>query len=92
MQGFPGTRDAEKVLTKFGDAAIQKDWMLAWTVQDILAEDVLPPKQAWTLLGLRSPPVMDVVSPTAGSALVCLQTGAISSGTVALSQDLGCCP
>lgn len=61
LQGLKGARE-EKVLTKFSDAVIQKDWMLAWTVKDILAEEVLPQKQAWSSLGLRSPPTSDTVS------------------------------
>lgn len=61
MQGMPGSTMAEKVLTKFSDAVVYKDWMLAWTVKDVLADEVLPLRQAWTSLQLRSPPTMDTV-------------------------------
>lgn len=49
------------MLTKFSEAAAERDWQLAWSVTNIIPEAALPTPQSWTPLGLRSPPVFATV-------------------------------
>jgi hypothetical protein len=46
---------------RYSDAAIAKDWALAWSVLPILEADCAPPRSTWPALGLRSPPLLDKV-------------------------------
>lgn len=48
-------------LVKYSEAAMHKDWPLAWAEVPILEEGCVPPAFAWTPLGLRSPPVFATV-------------------------------
>ena len=56
VQGFPGSRSAEKVLTKFSDGAAEDDMPLVWTVANIIPAKALPATHCWPLLGLITPP------------------------------------
>lgn len=60
-QGLPGSTNAQTLLVRYADAAVAKDWVLAWSVLPILEADCAPPHLAWPALGLRSPPLLDVV-------------------------------
>jgi hypothetical protein len=58
LQGIPGSSEASAVVVKYSDAALHKDWPLAWAALPILEEASVPPTFAWTSLGLRSPPLL----------------------------------
>lgn len=61
LQGLPGSNEARPVLVRYSEAALQKDWPLAWAAAPILEEDSVPPASAWVGLGLRSPPMFSTV-------------------------------
>lgn len=60
-QGVPGSHEATAVLVRYSQAALHKDWPLAWAAAPILEEASVPPATAWTALGLRSPPLFSTV-------------------------------
>eukprot|EP00884_Botryococcus_braunii_P020229 jgi/Botrbrau1/6890/Bobra.67_3s0009.1 len=60
-KGLTGGPATQTLLVRYSDAAIAKDWALAWSVLPILEADCAPPSLAWPALGLRSPPLLDTV-------------------------------
>ena len=49
-------------LVAFREAALAKDWPLAWSAAPVLPEWAVPPQFTWPWLGLRSPPLYETVS------------------------------
>ena len=61
VQGVPSGTAARPVLTSYRDAALRKDWHLCWTQLPTIGEGAVPPPFTWSGLGLRSPPIFNVV-------------------------------
>ena len=61
LQGVPGSRTRKRVLTCYSQTAEFKHWPLAWMAANIVLEEHAPWRQAWTDLGLKSPPTLATV-------------------------------
>ncbi len=62
MQGVPGSNERPAELVRYSQAALHRDWPLAWAAVPILEEEAVPPAFAWPALGLRSPPLFATVA------------------------------
>lgn len=61
VQGVPSGAAARPVLTSYREAALRKDWHLCWTQLPTIGEGAVPPPFTWSGLGLRSPPIFNIV-------------------------------
>ena len=61
VQGVPSGTAARPVLTSYREAALRRDWHLCWTQLPTIGEGAMPPPFTWSGLGLRSPPIFNVV-------------------------------
>lgn len=61
LKGVPSGAAARPVLTSYREAALRKDWHLCWTQLPTIGEGAVPPPFTWSGLGLRSPPIFNIV-------------------------------
>jgi sacsin len=63
--GFPslgGRKGGKRVLTRYSEAVLLRDWPLAWSSVPILStQRFIPPGFSWTALRLKSPPIFSTV-------------------------------